>query len=191
MSIISTTNLLIALLVPLVVSFVLFKFLHSSAAVNGKIVQAGIFKGIQFDLGGAFAAYVIMAAGLLYFYSYQVKLGNAKIWFVKGNVKLGGSDKNTSLNPSNIEIKVIPTTSNKVLENGRFDIIVVGDRENFPSLAFRHPGFHDQPIEIFPRPGVDQNQQDYDIEIQEDTKKILINKCIELKPDFQPTASNK
>jgi hypothetical protein len=182
MSIITTTDILIALLVPLLVSFVLFRFLNTTAKVKGKIIATGIFKGIQFDLGGAFAAYILMAGGLLYYYSYQVKAGNGKIWFVTGNVKLKGAEGNGSLNPSNIEIKIIPANANKVLENGRFDIILVGDKDNFPSIAFRHPGFRDEPIDFFPRPGRPQSNN-YEIDILDDRNKILINKSVELVPE--------
>jgi hypothetical protein len=172
---ITTTNLLIALLVPLLVSFVSFKVLHSRAKIKGKTISSGIFQGIQFDLGGAFAAYVIVAGGILYFFSWQIRRSDEQVWLVKGSLKF--ATQSSSINPLNVSIVVEPP--NRVLDDGTFDFSIIRNTKDlFPKIKLAHQGFTTKIVHFDEQPG----KQKYSITFDEDKRLILIQDPIILEP---------
>jgi hypothetical protein len=129
--------LILVVLLPLLPSFILFKFLPSDGDVEGP------FKGMKIKFQGAFAGYFVI---LVFIGVPILKIGPApnthyEVWHVSGQAVLGNSEKlletDITVNPPHV------TTST----GGTFflDVPVTkidGNKLKFPTISVGHDGFN-------------------------------------------------
>jgi hypothetical protein len=141
-------------ILPLVPSFLLFKFLPSRGNISGPL------QGMQIKFGGAFAGYLILAFLLRPVVIKKLEpKPEYEVWTVEGDV-VDNTGKRIPdiLHP---EIRLVP---NYRIERGHFNFKVLGNKvgENevqFPSMFTKVPNFIDAD---FPMLNYDHSKQDMD-----------------------------
>lgn len=136
-------NALLIILVPLVPSIILFKYLRSKARVTGKPkIDIGPLTDIQVDLGGAFAGYFVTVIAM-FFIVNQFNKKPYQIWTVEGRIVY--QNPNQTLSIEDVIPTVTPETF-QVNDDGVFDfqiVVPLNDQGNpkFPKIIFEHSGF--------------------------------------------------
>ena len=133
------------LIVPLIPIAILFKGFQSSAEVGGKLKEMGLLKDIQIKLGGAFAGYILMVGGILYYLEYQRLHPLEQIWQVKGNLKFEDFEShNNTISYKNVQVYVDPP-SYTAFEDGNFKMNIMvrplNGKPEFPDITFLHPKY--------------------------------------------------
>ena len=131
------------LLVPLLPIVILFKGLRSSATVGGKLKELGMLKDIQIKLGGAFAGYVVIVGGVLFYLEYQRSHPLEQVWQVSGSLKFEDfEDFQNTISYKNVQVLVDPP-SYSPLEDGTFKMSITvrprNGKPEFPDITFLHP----------------------------------------------------
>lgn len=106
-------------LLPLVPAVLIFK-LFPSSRVNGQ----GPLAGIQWKLGGAFAAYVLVVLLLLVAMKVTPDEQGSEVWTVEGRVELDGVE---GISPNLLSVRTQPQKLS-IAPDGSFVLEVVGQR---------------------------------------------------------------
>lgn len=138
--------MVITILLPIIPSFIFFKYLPSDASMQGP------FKGMKTKLGGAFAGYFVVflvMAGLIQSQCKKPTSSYApyEVWHIIGQAILTNGE---SLIPSDIAINP-PNVS--VSKGGTFYLEVPiirkdGNVLNFPTISIGHHGFNSVDIPL-------------------------------------------
>lgn len=137
------TELVCALLLPLVPAYILYKALRSEASVTGP------FQGFRLHLSGAFAGYFILVVAVFHF-SPLFHPDHYQVWEVKGHLAVDPvAGQASSVKP---RITVEPPFQN-IYDDGRFDMEIVtvpGERGQikFPTLVVQHPDYQSVSIDL-------------------------------------------
>lgn len=137
------TELICAILLPLIPAYILYKGLRSTATISGP------FQGFKLHLSGAFAGYFILVVAVFH-YSPLFHPDNYQVWEVKGHLNLDPlTSQSSSVKP---RIAVEPPFQN-VFDDGRFDMEIVtipGEKGQikFPTLIFQHPDYQSVSIDL-------------------------------------------
>ncbi len=119
-------------LVPLLPSFILYKFLP-----NNQVAVSGPFKGLKVDMAGAFAGYFILVIAAYFIVKQMIfeKPAEYEAWTLKGYIT---DDKKMPLGKerNKPDITVYPTID---IDNGRLDfpiLVRVSDKHyDFPGIS--------------------------------------------------------
>jgi hypothetical protein len=116
-------RVLVAVLVPIVPAFILYKFLPGEATVQGTY-----FNGLKLNLAGAFAGYfLVMVSVFWWFDQHPVQ---TELWTVEGKVKIPpGATKN------DVDISIFPQVLD-ISSQGQFSIRIPVSRLADGSLKF-------------------------------------------------------
>ncbi len=165
-------------LLPLVPSYILFKFLPSKSIVTGP------FKGLQIDFSGATAIYFIIFISVISVSKFWELDGsfnqrNYEVWQVEGRLKAD------SIRQARIDIVFLPKYS-AISRNGIFTVAVLRNKNlnnewEFPALVFmpRDGDYKSRVVNI----DIGTNSlrsNDLDIEYFNSTNSIIIHKPIKL-----------
>ncbi|NWG86485.1 MAG: hypothetical protein HXY26_03075 [Hydrogenophilaceae bacterium] len=167
----------VAVLVPIIPAYVLYKTLPAHAKV------AGPFKGLNIQLAGAFAGYFLVflvVAGLI---STRQAPSRYEVWNISGKVQLKNPRPDDPILHSDFSVQP-PTTL--LSPDGRFSLDVPvklgqGERLEFPIIVINHRGHQPETI-----PLGDQQPtfggKSYKLQSDNDGKKRIIETVIELQP---------
>ncbi len=129
----------IAVLLPIIPAFVLYKTLPAKTTVSGP------FQGLNIQLTGAFGGYflvLLVVVGLIY---AQRKPPRYEVWTVTGKVTIADSSSGEPQQINHNDFSIQPPTT-LLYPDGRFDldVLVRPDQNgnlNFPIIVINHPGF--------------------------------------------------
>lgn len=136
--------IIVAVLLPIIPSVILFKFLPADATVQGP------FKGMKTKFGGAFAGYFIIflvIGGLIGSRKSNDPYVPYEVWHITGQAVLEGGEQllptDMTINPPNVNVS----------KGGTFylDVPVVkkdGNVLNFPTISIAHQGFNSVDIPL-------------------------------------------
>lgn len=137
------TELICAILLPLIPAYILYKGLRSTATISGP------FQGFKLHLSGAFAGYFILVVAIFHF-SPLFHPQRYQVWEVKGHLNLDP----VAPDPSSVKprITVEPPFQN-IYDDGRFDMEIVtvpGEtgQIKFPTLVIQHPDYQSVSIDL-------------------------------------------
>ena len=156
--------LTVAILLPLVPAFLLFKLLPASADVSGP------WQGLQLKLGGAFAGYFLLVLVIL---GFTRTMPSYEVWTVEG--QLGFADGRATVSESAIRFAVKPNATS-INPEGDFRIVVYrapdhsGDVQ-LPTLLVDYPGY--QPV------GVDLEKRGKKSALK---RRVVLNDTLMLRP---------
>lgn len=137
--------MVVAILLPIIPSFIFFKYLPSDANMQGP------FKGMKTKLGGAFAGYFVIFIVMVGLINNNKKQYSSyapyEVWHITGQAVLQNGEPllqtDITINPPNISVS----------KGGTFylDIPIVkkeGNVLNFPTLSVGHHGFNSVDIPL-------------------------------------------
>ena len=133
------------LIVPLLPIFFLFRGLRSSAEVGGKLKEAGLLTDLQIKLGGAFAGYVVVVGGVLFYLEYQRSHPLEQVWQITGNLKFETPENfRNTISYKNIQVYADPS-SYSLYEDGGFRVNAIvrqlNGKPQLPVITFIHPSY--------------------------------------------------
>lgn len=132
--------LCVIVILPIVPSIILFRFLKTNATVKGKAFESGPFKGLQYDISGAGALYFLVLLVCVYSISLKPRREDVEIWKFKANVGL-----DSRYSPRRIRDIVAYVSHPKeftIEEDGSFHMQLLIHRKadgslEFPSILFQ------------------------------------------------------
>ena len=161
--------IIIIVLLPIIPSFILFKFLPSKARVKGP------FKGLKINVTGGFGGYfivVLFVGG--YFFTHPLQVMDYELWSVEGTIQLHEED----FDNMDITITIKPPDQELQLD-GAFAIDNVPIPKRLaaikPSIIIRKDGYKKVQISL------DSASTIYNIECIKEGKKINIRSPVVLK----------
>lgn len=124
--------LAVAVLLPLVPAYILYRVLPAESQVEGP------WQGLRIKLGGAFAGYFLVFITLL---SFSLVLPTYEVWTVRGQVQL--SDRDARFSPATLRFAIEPPAL-RVNPDGRFEVTVIRTPNQaglleLPDLIVGHP----------------------------------------------------
>lgn len=161
-------QLLIAVLLPIIPSVILFKYLPTDATVEGP------YKGMKTKFKGAFAGYFIILlviGGLIELNTPSIPF---EVWHITGNAVLQDGEQllptDISINPPNVNVS----------KAGTFYLdIPVGKKDgnvlHFPTISLAHQGFNSVDIPLDDNPKTLLGRRPIEIKKDPATKSIVIN----------------
>ena len=190
---INISYIFIILLVPIIPAYFIYKVLPQDKPSDAEVT--GPFAGLKIKLTGALAGYFIIA--LLAFgaikqfcVSDQQKQINElqhkiasmeqqkQFWEIEGKIVLG-ADSQPVIDPSKIRLTVKPPAP-RIDDDGRF---LVNWDVKTPMLRIERDGYLPEVVQLEAQPR--WGATDYEVKLDPNTKKIIINKTITLKRDPQ------
>jgi hypothetical protein len=181
----SLISMAVIALLPLLPSFVLFKYLPSFGSTDGP------FQGLRFKFTGAFAGYVFVFLCLLLFMrGKESPAGCFDEWSVLGTFGYQRDATEPEPHDNLVVVRVIPPDLNLRQEGQfRFDHISIarGDQNRglFPSLLFERKGYQVVTIPLDPNPSAYGSPQ-LDIHRDDQTRVIKITSKIVMQAE-KPT----
>lgn len=169
--------LCLAVLLPVVPAYVLYRTLPASAQVSGP------FKGLNIQLTGAFAGYFLILLVVVALITQHPVPARYQVWSVSGKVLLHNGDSTEQVAHADFSVQP-PTTL--LFPDGRFDLDVPvkqgqGDTLEFPVLIVSHPGYLAQTVALSERqPSF--GALSYTMHADERSKKWVIDSPIVLQP---------
>jgi len=161
--------IIIIVLLPIIPSFILFKFLPSQARVKGP------FKGLKINVTGGFGGYFIIVLLLGgYFFTHPLQVMDYELWSVEGTIQLDEEDFD------NMDITItIKPPDQEVQLDGKFAIDNVPIPKRLaaikPSIIINKKGFKKVQVSL------DSTSQIYTIKCVKENKKINILSPVVLK----------
>lgn len=167
----------LAVLLPIVPAYVLYKALPSRATVSGP------FKGLNIQLTGGFGGYFLVLLVIVGLISLRQLPSRSEVWSVTGKVILKNSDPREKITQNDFSVQ--PPT-NLLYPDGRFEIDVPvklgqSDILEFPKIVINHDGYMPQTIAL----GDQQptfGAKPYKLKSDNKAKKWIIENPIELEP---------
>ncbi|MDI6776820.1 MAG: hypothetical protein QMD03_06205 [Syntrophales bacterium] len=169
--------LCIAVLLPIIPAYVLYKTLPARTTISGP------FKGLNIQLTGSFGGYFLVLIVVVGLISSRQQPARYEVWSVTGKVTLKNNDPRDKLLHKDFSVQP-PTII--LYPDGRFDLDVPvkrGQNDNleFPVIVINHDGYLPQTI-----PLGDQQPtfggKPYKIVSDDKAKKRIIDNQIELDP---------
>lgn len=173
--------LLIAILLPVIPAYILYKTLPSRTAVSGP------FKGLNIDLTGAFAGYFLVLLVAVWFtHHYYPPLRDYEVWTVEGKVMPKGSNSHQQILQGG-DLSILPSKVTLWPSGGAstsFSVVIPitldqSNKPDFPYLLVSPPGYSSETIPLKEQSspfGSKPYKLNYDFE----AKKITISDIIEL-----------
>jgi hypothetical protein len=123
----------VAILLPLIPAYLLFRLLPSEGSVEGP------WHGLKIKLGGAFAAYFLLVVTVL---AFSRMLPQYEVWTVQGEIRLADGEQ---FHPQMVSFSVDPPGSTPK-PNGFFSLELLAKPNNagdpeLPWLIVDHPGY--------------------------------------------------
>jgi len=162
--------LVLIVLLPVLPAWILFKYLPSTAVVKGPL------KGLDINVGGAYAAYFILVVLLLYTRERFVTPALYQVWAVHGTVTDETDDVPLELFKEQ-DISLIPPELN-VYEHGSFSLHFYsspppgGQGFEYPELNIGHKNFGNIKILLDPAELKSQKNQRWSANIDESSRQI-------------------
>ncbi len=132
----------ILVLLPLIPAVLIFLIFPNSEATGRGPIDVGPFGKMQWKLGGAFAAYVVVAIYLVT--SSQIVITSdedTEVWTIRGRVEASGLGE---VSQNVLNIRTQPSQLLEVAPDGAFELDVVVKRDGgsvrFPRLVFDMTG---------------------------------------------------
>lgn len=169
--------LCLAVLLPLVPAYVLYKALPAKTRVEGP------FRGLNIQLTGAFGAYFLVLLVVVGLVAARQAPARYQVWSVSGKVLLKGGEAGELVTHNDFIVQP-PTTL--LYPDGRFDLDVpvrLGqDRSpDFPVLVISHAGYQPQSVPLAEQqPSF--GAKAYQLRSDERAKRRYIENPIELDP---------
>lgn len=145
----------LVVLLPIVPAYVLFKTLRSSAIVKGP------FKGLNLNLGGAFAAYFALLITVLSTHNLWNPSPAWQLWEISGTI----TDENGKvIEPLDAKDVRVAPPSFTAFSEGRFPLTVAttptqGGGVAFPTLMVGYPNYQTRAIPLDPFEGLPSDVQ--------------------------------
>jgi hypothetical protein len=187
---INISYILIIFLVPIIPAYFIYKVLPQTS--DAEVI--GPFAGLKIKLTGALAGYFIitlLAIGVtkqLRFSDQQKQIDELKQqiasmeqkehWPIEGKIVLG-ADPQPVMDPSKIRLTVKPPAP-RIDDDGRF---LVNWDVKTPMLRIERDGYLPEVVQLEAQPRY--GATDYEVKFDQNSKKIIINKSITLKPTSQ------
>lgn len=142
MSMANLVYIVVAVLLPILPAYLLYRLLPSETQVEGP------WQGLRIKLGGAFGGYFLVLLAIL---AFAKTFPAREVWHVSGQIRLDDGDARVI--EDLVELQLIPSATS-VLPNGAFDLDVLASPSSssglleLPVLVVRYAGYRPEPIRL-------------------------------------------
>lgn len=133
---------IMAILVPLIPAYIIYRFLPSKTIVTGP------FKGLNIQLSGAFGGYFLLVLVMTGFIYSRPPQTTYEVWTIEGNIVLGKEGGVLKASDISVVPSLIEFPSDKRF---RLDVPIKrnqADQLIFPSLKVQHDGYETASLPI-------------------------------------------
>ena len=168
MSLTSLLYITVAVILPIVPAYLLYRLLPSESQVEGP------WQGLRIKLGGAFGGYFLLVITIFFF---ARSLPTYEVWNVRGQVLLDEGDERIAQDL--VEFKLIPSGV-AISPDGRFDLDVFAHPGRssglleLPVLVVGYAGYRPEPVHLDDESQVEKHGLE---------KRVVLKETVVLRPD--------